>query len=280
MSGWVKLHRKLLGSKFGRDMEMVGFFSSLLLMANHKEGFTADGTKIMPGQFMTSQIGLAEHFKTSRAKVQRMLKKLSNAGQIEHLTSFQNTIITIINWQDHQECEQRPSSDRAATEQRVSTNKNAKNNKNNNIALISSAFTPEFFQDVVDTPTIESAENRSASVHHKLAAKGSIVAPESIVLEHFNLANGKNMKHSDPNYKQIRARLKEGFTVDEMKLLIDYAAKVWALDSFWADYNRPSTLFGGKFNEYLDKAQNANKAKIDPLEAFFREQGHEPQRMA
>jgi uncharacterized phage protein (TIGR02220 family) len=281
MEGWIKLHRKILLSQFGKNLELMGLFSSLLLMANHKKGFTSDGTMISPGQFMTSQKELAKRFKMDRNRMRRMLDKLSAAGQIEQHSNFQNTIITITNWFLYQSDEQRPSSDQAASEQRVNTNKNANNNKN----YISYEFGPVFFEGVIDDPkkilpqvetqdypkkpSLELANDRKTSTHTKLSSRGDYVAPEWLVIEYFNAANNKNLKQVDSNYKEIKARLKEGFTIDEMKLLIDYAAKVWSKDSFWSRLNRPSTLFNGKFNQYLDQAQNALKPKIDPFDELF-----------
>jgi uncharacterized phage protein (TIGR02220 family) len=100
-------------------------------------------------------------------------------------------------------------------------------------------------------PAIETAEKRSRSVHKKLSESGNYVAPEFLVIEYFNSVNNRNLKQVNSNYKEIKARIKEGFTVEEMKTLIDHAAKVWSKDAFWERLNRPSTLFGGKFNQYL-----------------------------
>lgn len=154
------------------------------------------------------------------------------------------------------------------------------------------SFKPEFFEGVIDSPkknlpsiqsqdfrnskdspVLEMAEARENSVHKKLAAKGSIMSPEWIVIEHFNKANGKNLRQVESNYKEIKARVKEGFSSDEMIELIDFAAKAWANDAFWSAFNRPSTLFNKKFNEYLEKARSANKPKIDPLDALAEKLG-------
>lgn len=134
--GWVKLHRQLLNSQYGNNLELMGLFSSLLLMANHKTGYTPDGTKIKPGQLMTSHVKLAAVFKTNRTTLRRKLEKLENAQQIKQQTSSKNTIITITNWHKYQASEQdnehQANIKRTSSEHQVNTNKNDNNNKNNN----------------------------------------------------------------------------------------------------------------------------------------------------
>lgn len=155
MSGWIKLHRKILDSKYGCNLELSGLFDRLLLMANHKEGFTADGTKILPGQFMTSQIELSKKFKTSRTKMQRMLEKLQKAEQIGLLPSPKNTIITIVNWERYQLDEHQAGNERATSGHQAGTNKNAKNNKNekNTGGLsVAAEYREDFFSGVIDAP--------------------------------------------------------------------------------------------------------------------------------
>lgn len=115
---------------------------------------------------------------------------------------------------------------------------------------------------------LETAEDRQQSTHAKLAAKGSILNPEWIVIEYYNKVNQRDLKQCDSNYKQIRARLKEGFNIDEMKTLIDHAADVWAKDDFWARLNRPSTLFNGKMDEWLGEATNPALAEIADKKAL------------
>ena len=64
----------------------------------------------------------------------------------------------------------------------------------------------------------------------------------------------------DSNYKYttrktqdcIKARLNEGFTVDDFKTVIDKKAKEW-LGTDMERYLRPETLFGNKFEGYLNQ---------------------------
>lgn len=51
----------------------------------------------------------------------------------------------------------------------------------------------------------------------------------------------------------IRARWKEGFTLEDMKKVIDLKTTEWLHDSHWRNYLRPDTLFGTKFESYLNQ---------------------------
>lgn len=66
--------------------------------------------------------------------------------------------------------------------------------------------------------------------------------------------------------KLIKARLKEGFTVEDMKLVIDKKATEWADSPKMAQYLRPDILFGNKFEGYLNARTtirpNTNAAAI------------------
>ena len=67
-----------------------------------------------------------------RSKIERILEKLSKIEQqIEQQTTSTNRLITVLNWHEYQENEQRfeqqPSNDRATTEQQVSTLQELKN---------------------------------------------------------------------------------------------------------------------------------------------------------
>lgn len=58
----------------------------------------------------------------------------------------------------------------------------------------------------------------------------------------------------------VNARIKEGFTGADFKLVIRHKVKQWAGDPEMAQYLRPSTLFGTKFESYL------NAAKLEDVE--------------
>lgn len=75
------------------------------------------------------------------------------------------------------------------------------------------------------------------------------------VLKHLNLITGSRYQTSKSSLDNIRARLKEQFTVAELNLTIDYLQAKWAEDPDMTEYRRPSTIFQPqKFPGYLEGA--------------------------
>lgn len=69
--------------------------------------------------------------------------------------------------------------------------------------------------------------------------------------------------YSKKSNTHIRARLNEGYSVEDFKLVIDQKYKDW-YNTEYAEYLRPETLFGTKFEGYLNKAlMNKPKTKIE-----------------
>ena len=79
------------------------------------------------------------------------------------------------------------------------------------------------------------------------------------IIEYLNEKSGTNYRASSAKtQKCIHARLVEGYTVDDFKTVIDKKCGDWRGTEF-EQYLRPSTLFGTKFEEYLNR--NISKAQ-------------------
>lgn len=77
--------------------------------------------------------------------------------------------------------------------------------------------------------------------------------PTEEVVDHLNQRAGTHYKATTASTRKlIKARLKEGFTVDEIKLVIDKKCADWLNDRNMIQYLRPETLFGNKFESYLN----------------------------
>lgn len=78
------------------------------------------------------------------------------------------------------------------------------------------------------------------------------------IVDYLNLKSGKkfNPKGKDTD-KYIKARLKEGYKIEDFKKVIDNKVIKW-LGTNMEDYLRPITLFGNKFNSYLNENGKSN----------------------
>ena len=76
--------------------------------------------------------------------------------------------------------------------------------------------------------------------------------PFQEVIEYLNQKTGKKFKAgSKANQKHIKARFSEGFTLEDFKRVIDLKCEEWS-GSQMEMYLRPETLFGSKFDSYLN----------------------------
>ncbi|AUJ81088.1 GntR family transcriptional regulator [Enterobacter cancerogenus] len=79
-----------------------------------------------------------------------------------------------------------------------------------------------------------------------------------LVLKHLNLVSGSRFQNCSASLDNIRARLREGFTPEELMLVVDYKNEHWkGLKDY--QYMRPKTLFiPGNFPGYLQVATRWN----------------------
>ena len=92
--------------------------------------------------------------------------------------------------------------------------------------------------------------------------------PYQEVVEYLNQKTGKNFKHtSKVTQRHIRARLAEGFTVSDFKQVIDKKCSDWLRDQKMKEYLRPETLFGTKFESYLNSKSTTARPKGPYIES-------------
>jgi uncharacterized phage protein (TIGR02220 family) len=74
------------------------------------------------------------------------------------------------------------------------------------------------------------------------------------IIEYLNLSTGSSYRANTPKTVQmIKARMREGFTVDDFKTVIDKKVRAWGKDPKMQEFLRPVTLFGTKFESYLNE---------------------------
>ena len=71
--------------------------------------------------------------------------------------------------------------------------------------------------------------------------------------------------------KHVTARINEGFSVDDFKTVITDRVRLWRVDDKMKQFIRPETLFGNKFESYLNAANQSiikasNKAITAPVD--------------
>ena len=95
---------------------------------------------------------------------------------------------------------------------------------------------------------IEKEDNTLSSKHDDI--------PYREIVEYLNEKTGSQYKHTTQSTRNgIKARYNEGFKIDDFKRVIDNQAAEWLYNDKMKKYLRPQTLFGTKFESYL----NSNK---------------------
>lgn len=78
--------------------------------------------------------------------------------------------------------------------------------------------------------------------------------PYKEIIDYLNQKANKKYKHtSQKTQTLIKARFKEKFTLDDFKQVIDIKTAQWLVDPKMSVYLRPETLFGTKFEGYLNE---------------------------
>ena len=75
------------------------------------------------------------------------------------------------------------------------------------------------------------------------------------IISHLNKKTGAEFKDTKQTLGLIRARFNQGFTLDDFILVIDTKHAEWSQEEKMMKYLRPPTLFGTKFESYLNESK-------------------------
>ncbi len=214
-----------------------------------KEGTQVGDIHLKRGQYLRSYRNLQKDltylekraFKTySISTIDNKVKQLVKEERIKIESTDYGTLFTVLNYEEYQGferyqkslSEQQPNSNRTATERHPNNNKN--DNKDNNI--------------------MSSKDGESEKVNY------------GALIKYLNEKTGRAFHNTEANKKLIKARLNDGFTKQDFKLVIDYKAMDWKDNQDMQKYLRPNTLFApSHFDDYLNEAKeylnHANRPK-------------------
>lgn len=103
----------------------------------------------------------------------------------------------------------------------------------------------------------ETPLNHSGSTQRKVKEIESKVKENKVyteIIDYLNLVTNSKYKVTDTHKSHIDARIKEGATLEEFKSVIDKKNKEWT-GTQWQKFLRPQTLFGTKFDSYLNEKE-------------------------
>ena len=84
-----------------------------------------------------------------------------------------------------------------------------------------------------------------------------------IPIAYLNQVANKRYKFVDKTKRLLLARFKEGYTLEDFKQVIDIKTAEWKDSPEFSKYLRPETLFGTKFDGYLNQKPKTIKGKSE-----------------
>jgi uncharacterized phage protein (TIGR02220 family) len=233
MKGWIPVHRQLqehwlwADKPFSKGQAWI----DILLLAHHDDKKFLLGNELVEvksGSFITSELKLMERWGWGKEKTRNFLSLLQKDGMITKKSDRKKTTIIVENYSVYAlyETTVRPQTDHKQTTARPQADCEPYTNNN---------------------------DNNDNNIY-------------LYIVEHLNARAGTSYKASTKKTKEvIHARLAEGFTVEDFKTVIDKKCSEWIGTEF-EQYLRPATLFGTKFESYLNAkvvTKKQNKPDID-----------------
>jgi uncharacterized phage protein (TIGR02220 family) len=236
VGGWIALHRKFLEWEWYNDHNVKILFLHCLLKANHKEK-QWQGLTIERGQFVTGRKKLAKETGLTEQQVRTALQKLNTEITIK--TTNKYSVVTVVNYSIYQD-------------------KQEENNQQNNQQITNKQ--PTNNQQITTT-------NNNNNNNKDNNNNNNIYIVE--ILDHLNQKANKNFKASNKaTASMISARLKEKYTVEDFKKVIDKKCDDWLNSKQMNQYLRPNTLFRpSNFENYLQEVKELETDRRGDIQA-------------
>ena len=221
-NGYIRLYRSLLNWEWYDDPNTFRVFLHLLLTVNY-EPKQWRGIVVQRGQRVYSSQKLADELHVSRQVTRTSIKHLISTGEITNLSTPEYSIITVKNYDSYQQLTNELTNDQPTTNQRLTN----------------------------DQPQCNKA-NKANKV------KEYNIYPE--IINFLNEKAGTQYKYTSTKTRSlIDARLNEKFTLEDFKTVISKKCAEWNHEpekgkEDMRKYLRPETLFGNKFEGYLNQA--------------------------
>ena len=236
MQGYIMLHRKILEWEWYTDTNVKVVFLHLILLANHEDKEWR-GLTIKRGELVTSRENLAGQTGLTVQQIRTALKKLESTNDIVVKSTNKHTLIKIVKYALYQ-------FDTRANNQQL-TNKQPINNPQNNHQITTNNNDNKLiYSRVSDDIDLSVTENQ---------------IPYDEIIDYLNCKAGTRFKPSSSKTRtKIHARWCDGFRLNDFKEVIDVKVAEW-MDTDMDKYLRPETLFGSKFEGYLNQVKKKEK---------------------
>ncbi|WP_050740606.1 conserved phage C-terminal domain-containing protein [Acetobacterium bakii] len=259
--GWISLHRSIQDHWVWdeKPFDKRSAWIDILLMANHQDNKFLLGNQLVEvsaGSFITSDLKLMDRWGWGRSKVRSFLEVLEKDEMIIKKSDTKKTTIGVVKYKEFQgfkgiqsTTEKQPANnDQTAIKQQTNSDQTASVQRSNTNNNVNNANT-------VNNVNTENNENK------KQPAVCSAVSIE--IINYLNGVLGTNYKPTaKATQALIKARLSEKYTIDDFKQVIDIKNAEWQNDPKMSKFLRPETLFGNKFESYLNQMASSPHSNL------------------
>lgn len=195
---------------------------------------------------------LANEFNRPLNSVRLAIQTFQKLGMVEDVGALR-----ITNWEKHQNIEGLEKI-RKQTRERVRKHRKQQQLEDCNVTVTQGNATEE-----------ELEEELELEEEVKTLSSNSTVYPYKNVIDYLNQKTGKHYKATTRKTKDlIKARCNEKFNEQDFKTVIDNKVTEWQGTNM-EKYLRPETLFGTKFESYLNQEVNNNEPNDNPYANLF-----------
>lgn len=241
MSGWIKIHRDIAKHWISQDMEKLGRWLDLLIMASFEDNKVLVGDKLIEvkrGQMIASCDFLAKRWGCSKSTVFKFLELLESDNMVERYTERKITKLTICNYDSYQQRED-----------------GIPNNVSNDYRTIAERL-PNELKNVEECKEI----NNTTTAHAREEGIDWDDAKEDSYFERFK-AQGKARDAMRMTGKSL---------AEVMSILDVYRAKRKLQNRGHADYNQFCNLFAWYLEQgKLPQVQSQPQSKVISGQAIF-----------
>src|SRR5690554_2696604 len=181
---------------------------------------------------MASNKYFADLYGVSTITISRWMKKLKEKGYV---------IVEI--------------SEESGNERKIYINNERGINKNVKTPINKNVKTPINKNVKHNNTSINNTSNNNNNIYSRESAEDDETEqiPYKEIVDYLNMRTGSQYKHTTKKTRElIRARWNEGFNLNDFKAVIDKKCVEW-IGTEWEKYLRPVTLFGTKFESYLNQ---------------------------
>ena len=267
MSGFFQLQRQIMGHWTYKNIFSRSLWIHMLLSARyseeaHTEEYNGHLITLNLGEFVFGRDRWAKELEIPEQRMRTLMKKFVDTDMIELRYNYPKGSVYII--KNYQKFNQRTNQQLTSRPQKINQQTNQQTNQQEPLE-------PQGIEGVANQQTNQLTNqqltSRQSETNHKRINKELNKEKKEKELKHTvayaDIVDYLNMRAST-SYKSstkkthdlIKARYNEGFTLEDFKTVIDKKCVEW-VGSNMGMYLRPETLFGNKFESYLNQSSTS-----------------------